>query len=213
MHSRRYASFCAILTLSIEAMLSPSSIHFGRYNSEQFLSTQKEDKPNLSLFERLANRKSSQALRGPLATYREKFESPKVVRALSDRQRHMTEDDLGAVYGKSRPEPENAPPKQKQKQLLYGARKEDIERIFKANEIKRKISYDMLLDNYKVHAFTNTAANTPTTAAQTTPKAKVFADGKFIGYFHFPPTRRATNCLNFFAVFRLGGRKNDNLKK
>jgi len=155
-----------------------------------------EENHSSSLFTRLARRKSQTLLKTAFPGLEVckikndcKFVTPKIVRASTihiqggkDLKNIEKRRDLSA--------PKNILTKQSE----VGPRKrsDEMNRIFNANKIKRKIGFDLLLDNYKAkiqkQKEIENNENPNNSKENEKPKKwskklqKVFAAGKFIGY-------------------------------
>eukprot|EP00831_Metopus_contortus_P036810 TRINITY_DN2905_c0_g1_i2.p1 TRINITY_DN2905_c0_g1~~TRINITY_DN2905_c0_g1_i2.p1 ORF type:complete len:276 (+),score=54.04 TRINITY_DN2905_c0_g1_i2:120-947(+) len=151
--------------------------------------------------------------KNPFANSDSKFSTPKIVRAKTV---HINEEDSNEICRSRKFSGELS----REKDLLKKEDREEINRIFKANSIKRKIGFDILLDNYKKHihqrlknAITQSSPKVPNQKVKD--NSKVFARGKFIGYLKtgIDSRRRFTLNLNHADKFNIHKRISFNIKK
>ncbi len=130
-----------------------------------------------SLFTRLAQRRSHTSLRlhypelPPQLRIKPRFTTPKIVRAQTATQA-LRVTPLRNL---------SAPKTRRKSAHEAGKKPEEINRIFNADKIKRKIGFDLLLDNYKARIKRSEEATSVGKAGKRKMQ-KVFAAGKFIGY-------------------------------
>jgi len=167
---------------TIQSEFTP--IKLAKHQSCDFYSTQKDSfyKSNKSLFERISQRKSSRNLAE--FTHNTHFERPKIVRALSE---HFSDEKLKEIHEFTKKQ--NQKSNKNSDNTSSHENIEEINRIFKANELKRPINYDLILDNYKAQLNKRNASENQTK----NDKPKVYVNGKFIGYARITPQRRLSN--------------------
>ncbi len=146
--------------------------------SRSVLGRPSEPISSATLFSRLAQRRSQTSLQlrhsGACWLRPEgRFSTPKVVRA---RTVHLQEGKSlrkfsGDGYGSGKKESRSQP----------RGRSEEINRIFKTSKLRRRIGFDILLDNYKERM--KREFESQRTPSRGTPM-KVFAGGRFIGYLN-----------------------------
>ena len=152
-----------------------------------------------SLFARLAQRRSQTSLQVRhnievcMMKSQIKFTTPKIVRAntMHIREEGKRPERVLRFSGSGRGDYSSG---QKPSKSQPHRRPDEINRIFKANNLKRKIGFDILLDNYKERMKLEKRSSEKVQA--TFRLNKVFAAGKFIGYLKTKEKERPARRQN-----------------
>lgn len=132
--------------------------------------------PGGSSFKERPRRSDSWGSR-PFASHQRKFSSPNVVRPLHSFLPHEEKEE---TKGERRGSVDSGVRKSMTaRQEFYREHEAEINRIFKPQELRRRVGYDVLLDNYRALA---QEGGTIKAEERRERSRKVYADGKFIGY-------------------------------